>query len=211
RIEVIGKRGKPLSRVSGGSGRESTSFLACISADGTPLSPFIIFKRGAVQTRWISTKAYPGTVYMASSNGWMEEPVKALLLYDGHNSHISLRIIECAIENKISLVKLPTHLTNRLHPLDKGIFGPVKTSWKKKLIAHGKKHMGHGVRQLKKNEFTELLREVWRESNTENNIKNSFLTTRVFPINSGKFPEEEFSPIELKRYKENKQTIIENN
>ncbi|KAF2883244.1 hypothetical protein ILUMI_22929 [Ignelater luminosus] len=193
RIKAIGERGKPLSRVSGDSERESTSVLACISFDGSLLPPFMIFKGVVKELRL--TKNLPKQ--------------EALLSYDEHKSHIRLSIIECAIENKISLVKLPSHLTDRLQPLDKGIFGPVKISWEKKLIAYGKKHMGHGVGKLKSNEFTELLREVWRESITENNIKNLFLTTGVFPVNSGKFPEEEFNPIELKRYKEHKQTIIE--
>ncbi|KAG5887275.1 hypothetical protein JTB14_030453 [Gonioctena quinquepunctata] len=68
-----------------------------------------------VQARWTSPKAYPGTVYSVSTNGWMEgaqffnwfESVfvkwvedlrvkknlpeqNALLLYDGHKSHIRI-------------------------------------------------------------------------------------------------------------------------
>ncbi|KAG5880971.1 hypothetical protein JTB14_018700 [Gonioctena quinquepunctata] len=34
KIKAIGKRGKILSRISGGSGKESTSVLACVAADG---------------------------------------------------------------------------------------------------------------------------------------------------------------------------------
>lgn len=235
RIKAIGERGKPLSRVSGGSGRESTSVLACVAADGSVLPPFIIFKGGAVQARWTSPKAYPGTVYSVSTNGWMEEPQffnwfesvfvkwvkdirlqknlqdkEALLLYDGHKSHISLRIVECALSNKIILVKFPSHLTDRLQPLDKCIFGPVKTAWEKKLIAYGKKHMGHGVGRLKKNEFTEILGEVWKEAITVNNIISAFINTGMFPVDSAKFPEDEFNPIDLKRYRENQRKAVLN-
>ncbi|KAG5875329.1 hypothetical protein JTB14_018737 [Gonioctena quinquepunctata] len=185
RIKAIGEREKTLSGISGGSGRESTSVLACVAADGSFLPPFIIFKGGAVQARWTSPKAYPGTVYSVSTNGWMEEAqffnwfesvfvkwVKdlrvtknlpdqnALLLYEGHKSHISLRIIECALGNKIVLVMFPSHLTDRLQPLDKCVFGPVKTCWEKKLIAHGKKHMGHGAGRLKNNDSLNF----WRKS-----------------------------------------------
>ncbi|XP_074039132.1 uncharacterized protein [Leptinotarsa decemlineata] len=227
RIKAIGERGKTLSRVSGGSGRESTSVLACVASDGSFLPPFIVFKGGAVQARWTSPKAYPGTVYSVSTNGWMEEAqffnwfetvfvkwvknlrdvknlpdLNALLLYDGHKSHISLRIIECALENKIILFKFPSHLTDRLQPLDKCVFGPVKTCWEKKLIAHGKKHMGLGAGRLKKNEFTELLGEVWKESFTEKNIISGFVTTGIFPVNAEKFPEDEFNPTDLMRFKE---------
>lgn len=39
RLKAIGEKGKTLSRVTGGSGRESISVLACISADGLYLQP----------------------------------------------------------------------------------------------------------------------------------------------------------------------------
>ncbi|KAF2895885.1 hypothetical protein ILUMI_10290, partial [Ignelater luminosus] len=126
RIKAIGELGKPLSRVSSGSERESTSVVACTSADGSLLPPFIIFKGGALQPRSTSTKAYPGTVYSVSSNSWMEE----LKFFNWFNS--------------------------------------VFVMWVKELRSH-------------------------------------------LVSNSGKFPEKEFNPIELKRYKDNKQTIIENN
>lgn len=62
-----------------------------------------------------------------------------ILLYDGHASHISVHIVEEARNHNICLIKLPSHLTDKLQPLDKCVFGPVKTCWEKKLIAHGKK------------------------------------------------------------------------
>ncbi|KAG5895498.1 hypothetical protein JTB14_034814 [Gonioctena quinquepunctata] len=74
RLKAIGEKGKPLSRISGGSGRESTTVLATVSADGYCLPPLIVFKGVAVQARMTSDKAYPGTMYTCSSNGWMEEP-----------------------------------------------------------------------------------------------------------------------------------------
>ncbi|XP_039301313.1 uncharacterized protein LOC120356457 [Nilaparvata lugens] len=73
-IKAIGEKGSPSVRVSGGSGRESTTVLATVSADGNYLPPFIVSKGLAVQPRWIPTEdSYPGTLYAASSNGWMEE------------------------------------------------------------------------------------------------------------------------------------------
>lgn len=167
RLRAIGAKGKPLQRVSGGSGRESTTVLACVGADGSAIPPLIVFKGAAVQARWTSENAFPGTLYVASQNGWMEEPqfhtwftkafiphVKtirettslplqaAALIYDGHSSHISIRIIEDAISNNITLIKLPSHLTDLLQPLDKCVFGPVKTFWEKKLVNFGKKKYG---------------------------------------------------------------------
>lgn len=72
KLRAIGHKDKALYRVSGGSGRESTTVLACVSADVRVLPPVIVFKGAAVQARWTSEKSYPGTLYAASKNGWME-------------------------------------------------------------------------------------------------------------------------------------------
>lgn len=155
RLKAIGEKGKALNRISGGSGRESISVLACISAEGSCVPLFIVFKCASVQARWTSEKAYPGTTYGVSQNGWMEEPLffnwfntvfvnhieqkrinlktntTTLLLYDGHCSHISVQIIETTIKHNIILFKFPSHLTDKLQPLDKSVFGPLKTLWEK--------------------------------------------------------------------------------
>ncbi|KAF6207286.1 hypothetical protein GE061_018527 [Apolygus lucorum] len=44
RLRAIGEKGKPLQRVSDGSGRDATTVLACISASGDALPPLIVFK-----------------------------------------------------------------------------------------------------------------------------------------------------------------------
>jgi hypothetical protein len=59
RLRAIGKKGKALNRISGGSGRESISVLTCVAADEAFLPPFIIFKGITVQPRWTSEKDFP--------------------------------------------------------------------------------------------------------------------------------------------------------
>lgn len=51
RFKALCEKMKPLSRVSGGSGREYTTVLVCVSADGCFLPPLILFKGSAVQAR----------------------------------------------------------------------------------------------------------------------------------------------------------------
>ena len=227
RVRAIGSKGQALSRVSGGSGRESTTVLACVSADGKYLPPLIIFKGSAVQARWVLSAAMPGTLYATSKNGWMEEPQfyhwflngfvphvqtireihnlpdqKAVLLYDGHRSHISIRIIEQALEHNIDLIKFPSHLTDKLQPLDRCVFKPVKYTWDRKLVAYGKKRMGKGTGRLPKDKFVELLSETWQEAMISKNIISGFESTGVYPVNSLKFPESEFNLEQLHFYKE---------
>ncbi|CAH2011006.1 unnamed protein product [Acanthoscelides obtectus] len=218
RIRAIDQKGRPLCRVSGGSGRENTTVLACIGADGSVLPPLVVFTGAAVQPRWVSEKEYPGTRYTTSSNGWMEEPQffhwftstfiphiqkvreeklsltqYALLIFDGHASHMSVRILEEAINNNIILIKLPSHLADRLQPLDKCVFGPVKTCWEKELISLGEKKMGSGSGRLTKVEFSEVLGTVRKKSMTYENIISGFKTTGIFLVDSTKFSISEFT------------------
>lgn len=226
RIRAIGSKGKALCRISGGSGRESITVLACVSADGKALPPLIVFKGAGVQARWTSENAYPGTLYAASTNGWMEEPqfyqwftnglipyIKelrisknlpdqaALLLYDGHCSHMSVRLIEEAIKQNIVLMKFPSHLTDQLQPLDKCVFGPLKISWNRQLIKYGKQQMGRSSGRLTKNTFSELLGCTWAESMLAKNIISGFKNTGIYPVNSTMFPEEEFTIQDLEKYR----------
>lgn len=230
RLRGIGEKGKSLSRVSGGSGRESTTVLACASASGAVMPPFVVFKGAAVQPRWVSEKAYPDTHYAVSKGGWMEGPIfynwfmkafvpyvnkirdvkglpnhEVALIYDGHASHVTLQLCKAALENKVTLIRLPSHLTDKLQPLDKCVFGPVKTNWERLLVEHGKLAMGQNHQRLSKKNFVELLGEVWHLSMTPANIISGFRSTGIFPINPLAFPVREFNPIDLQKYKKKKE------
>ena len=54
----------------------------------------------------------------------MKEP-PLLVIYDGHLTHVLLKLIEKAIKVKITIVKLSPHVTDRLQPLDACCFGQL--------------------------------------------------------------------------------------
>lgn len=195
-----------LKRVCEGSGRDSTTVLACVSANGEILPPLIVFKGLAVQPSWMTKNELSGTMYSATKNGWMEEATfymwfskmfvphvvqtretnelqgqTAILFFDGHSSHISIRIIQLAISENIKLVKFPSHLTDKIQPLDVSVFGPIKTTWEQHLVEHGKTLMGTGFIRLKKTEFTGLLCKTWMTVK-ETKIFNGIAHTGLFPL-----------------------------
>ena len=53
------------------------------------------------------------------------------MVYGGHLTHVSLNLIEKAMEEHIMTVKLPPHATDKLQPLDVCFFGPLKQEWEK--------------------------------------------------------------------------------
>lgn len=81
---------------------------------------------------WLSSVLIPHIKYLRDSHNLPNQA--AVLFFDRHSSHISVRIIKAALENNVHLVKFPSHLTDKIQPLDKCVFGPIKRLWKKKLI-----------------------------------------------------------------------------
>ena len=56
-----------------------------------------------------------------------------LVIYDGYLTLVSLELIEKAVEEKITIAKLPPHVTDRLQPLGICCFDPLNCEWEKKL------------------------------------------------------------------------------
>jgi len=126
--------------------QEWVSMVECICADGTILPPLGIFKGKQVLQTWIPHKVLDSWFFSANTKGWTSnlhglewvkrvfEPLtrtKAngqyrLLVYDGHDSHISGSFIAHCLQNRIILLILPPHTSHLLQPLDVAIFGPLK-------------------------------------------------------------------------------------
>jgi hypothetical protein len=58
---------------------------------------------------------------------------------DGLAAHVTLRVVEKALELGIIITQLPAHTTAHLQPEDVGIFGPVKAAYKDELDRRGQR------------------------------------------------------------------------
>lgn len=52
---------------------------------------------------------------------------KHLIIMDNHDSHIQLELLNYARENGILILTIPPHTSHKLQPLDRTVFGPLKT------------------------------------------------------------------------------------
>ncbi|KAJ8931941.1 hypothetical protein NQ314_015103 [Rhamnusium bicolor] len=88
--------------------------------------------------------APPGTLAMANPSGWMtaelfvevlkhfikhsgsskENP--SVLIYDNHETHISIDSVNTARDNGVSILTLPPHSSNKMQPLDLSVYAPFK-------------------------------------------------------------------------------------
>jgi len=126
--------------------QEWVTSVECICADGSSLPPLIIFKAENFCRDWVPANAPKDWGYSNNSQGWMSnihgaewlrqcfEPLtweKAngewrLLLFDGHDSHISGDWFAHCLDNKIIPALLVPHSSHLTQPLDIGVFSPLK-------------------------------------------------------------------------------------
>ncbi|KAB0803174.1 hypothetical protein PPYR_00144 [Photinus pyralis] len=190
--------------------------MACISASGLLLSPLIIYQGQNLWSSWKGSNDLEGTCYAVSEKGWMTTAVfngwfskffamvserPLLVIMDGHVSHLDKGTIDLAIQNNITLFKLPPHATDILQPLDKCCFGPLKLKWNQKLLEWQRLNQ----RKLTKPEFADMICEIWNIGISSSVIKKSFESTGIFPCCRDKYPVERLNEIKLKRYKERAQ------
>lgn len=57
--------------------------------------------------------------------------------------------------------------------------------------------MGEGSSRLTKSEFVELQGTVWTEAMKSDNIISGFRSTGVYPVDSTKFPQSEFTEADI--------------
>ncbi|KAF6209802.1 hypothetical protein GE061_015552 [Apolygus lucorum] len=185
-------------------------------ADGGKLPPLVIFKGAYVWDDWQPSKedVYPGLTYAATKNGWIETDVfelfflktfisslkgerPALIVCDGHETHVSLNLVEMARKENIHILLLPPHPSHILEPLDLCVMKSLKSAWDPQLVKWQKHHIG---KKLPKREFVKLLSTLW--TNVEPSlVKSAFEKAGVVPFDREQIPETMFDPSALKRYK----------
>ena len=119
--------------------------IACVSASGQCIPPFVIFDAKRLNMEWRNDEVV-GTAYGLSANGWVDSELfkgwlsehfiahavgacLLLLLLDGHSSHYHPELISYAREFGIIIFCLPPHTTHESQPLDASVFKSRKQNW----------------------------------------------------------------------------------
>ena len=76
------------------------------------------------------------------------------------------------------IFSLPPNTTHLTQPLDKGVFGPLKSFWSEACHRFVAQHPGMAVTKYT---FSAVFSEVWIEAMRVRNIISSFRTTGVYP------------------------------
>ena len=110
---------------------------------------------------------------------------KKVIIGDNLSSHLSPVSLKRASELGVSFRLLPPNTTHYLQPLDYGVFGALKRSWREQLLAYKQSHLNKSI--LKKH-FAGQLRKLVATIKSDS-IISAFRTTGIVPFD----PEEAVS------------------
>ena len=117
------------------------------------------------------------------------ETNKCLIVLDDHISHKSMKAIDLARENNITLATLRPLTSHRLQPLGITFFGPLKTTYYREMNKWMLAHPGQRITDYD-------ICEVFNPAHTKTACKGvkGFQSTGIFPHNLDIFSDVDFSP-----------------
>lgn len=197
KVKVMISKYEKKEHTSQPGSREWVTLIECISQSGQALPPYMIFKAKHFQNTWFKALNGQKGYISVSDNGWTSNEIGLkwltdcfhpntvnegtqergeyrLLCLDGHASHISSRVLEFALKERIILLCLPPHSTHILQPLDIGVFCPLAVNYRNTVMAACDMDRHYSVRKeefikhymtARQMTFTpEIITSAWRKS-----------------------------------------------
>jgi hypothetical protein len=104
-----------------------------------------------------------------------------MLIFDGHESHVSLEFLDFCTQNRIIPVQLPPHTTHLLQPLDVGVFAPLQQRYTAIVDNQIVKSEGRVV--VNKRRFYSFFREAYLATMKSTTIISAWRKAGLYPIN----------------------------
>ncbi|KAF2905483.1 hypothetical protein ILUMI_00695 [Ignelater luminosus] len=182
------------------------TICSIVSAAGTYLPPALVFPRKYFKAHMLAG-APAGSLGVANTSGWMtsdlfiqvldhfirfanicfENPM--LLIYDNHESHISLATVEKARKFGVDILTLPPHCSHRMQPLDVSVFGPFKSYYNAAVDFWMLRNPGIPMTIY---QVAECVGEAHPKAFTPANIIAGFKRSGIYPLNRSVFFEADF-------------------
>jgi hypothetical protein len=212
-VRVYAEKGdrSVVSKVSSKS--SNITVMACVNANGRRMPPMLITKGKTTRSimGFRTEDAPEGSVWTFQNKGWISDEIgehwfnhvflkhcgserPQLLLLDGHGSHETLAIIERAIEENITLMVFPPHCTHFLQPLDRTVFGPLKSAYNDACSSYLSENP---LNQVSKHTFASLFSRAWDNAVNSSNIQAGFRACGIFPFNRRAVPMKACDPSKL--------------
>lgn len=204
---VLAKKGQRcVAAASSGERGVNVTLTMAVSAAGEKIPPFFIFPRAKMQDKFL-LHGSADAKGVANGSGWQtadtflqflhhfkDHAIKAgtkktLLILDNHESHMTIAGLKFCKENDIEVLTLPPHTSHKLQPLDKGVFGPLKTYFNNSCKTW---MFNHPNVPITIDHVAELVAEPINKGASSLNIISGFKASGIWPFNRDIFSEDDF-------------------
>jgi len=100
---------------------------------------------------------------------------------------MSVEVVDLCRENEVDLICLPANATDKMQPLDVGLFRKVKELWRQMLRAVTDKDPA--AKMLQKTEFPKMMKELLERLDPVDALVNGFERCGLSPVNPTKVTE----------------------
>ena len=150
-----------------------------------------------------------GSLGLVDSSGWMtaanfikvmnhfitnarpSQDHQVVLIMDNHQSHLSLSL---AKENFIHIITLPPHTSNKTQPLDRTVFGPMKTHYNQLANSWMMRNVGKLISIY---QIAELAGTALTKTATPENVIAGFRVSGVWPFDRDIFSNVDYLPSDI--------------
>ena len=176
---------------------QCVSIMLCGSAAGQLMNVHVSYKAKSLWPTW--TEGGPaGTLYTVTPSGWFDTatcekfffdcalPVlrqqqgKKVLVCDNISAHLSMDILKACVVTEIAMFCLPPNSTDKLQPLDVGVFRSLKSRWREVLREFKQKFPKKSG--VDKCEFPPLLKKTLLKADLSRHLPNAFAACGLVPI-----------------------------
>ncbi|GFS22271.1 tigger transposable element-derived protein [Elysia marginata] len=119
------------------------------------------------------------------------EEKQVILILDNQKSHLFLAALEFARKKYIPILTLPPHTSHKTQPMDRTVFGPLKTYFNAAANAIMLQHPGKNITIYN---MAALISEAWMKAATPYNITSGFRVFGIWPTNESVFEENDDLP-----------------
>ncbi|XP_055956300.1 uncharacterized protein LOC130012422 [Patella vulgata] len=203
---IADRKTKQVGQVTSAERGILTTMIGVVNALGNYLPSMLIFPRVNFKSHMLNGSP-TGTIGAANPSGWTSREIfvqwlnhfiehtraskdrPVLLIFDNHDSHITIEAIDLAKNNGVVLLTFPPHCSHKLQPLDVSVYSPLKRYFNEACNAWQLSHPGQTITIYN---MSELLNSAFPKAFTPSNIMSGFRRPGVWPFNKDAFKDDEF-------------------
>ena len=210
--KVVATKGlKQVGQITSRERGELVTVCVIVSASGQTLPPAFVFLRKNFK-EFMMHGSPEGSLGLVDSSGWMtaanfikvmnhlitnarpSQDHQVVLIMDNHQSHLSYKALSLAKENFVHIITLPPHTSNKTQPLDRTVFGPMKTHYNQLANSWMMRNVGKLITIY---QIAELAGTALTKATTPENVIVGFRVSGVWPFDRYIFSNVDYLPSDI--------------